>query len=132
MTDYNGIQTPCFGTLGEIHAALIKDLHWLNEQVTINGWGYTVKESGFQDNHNGAVKQISYLVILHPGTAILTGLKETTFKENYEGDNPDFFEIVTSGRIPHISRRCAICGMQLDNEGITQGACPSCYAEEVR
>lgn len=124
MTDYNGIQAPCFGTLEEIHAALIKDLNWLNEQVTINGWGYTVKESGFQDNNNGTIKQIPYLVILHPGTAILIGMKETTL------NNPDFFKIATSGKIPHVSKRCAICGMQLDKEGITRGACPSCYAEK--
>jgi hypothetical protein len=126
MIEYNGIQTPCFGTLEEIHTALIKDLNWLNEQVSINGQGYTVKEAGFQDNDNGQVKQILYLALLHPGTAILTGMKEALWH-----DPSDSFTVVTSGKVPHVSKRCALCGMQLDQEGVTRGACPSCYAEEV-
>jgi hypothetical protein len=128
MTTHNGINIPCFGTLKEIHAALVKELNWIDEQVSINGWGYTVKEAGFQSNHNGMVQIFDNLQIMHPGTAILVRLVEqTTFP-----DLPKSFEIVTSGKIPHVSKRCAICGCQLDNDGVHRGACFSCYGEMVR
>jgi hypothetical protein len=126
MTIYDGITCPCFGTLEEIHTALIKDLNWLNEQVSINGTGYTVKESGFQDNHNGTIRTCSYMTILHPGTAILAGQDESHYQ-----DLQDVFRIVTSGKIPHVSKRCALCGIQLIQEDIKRGACGPCYAAEV-
>jgi hypothetical protein len=125
MTDYNGIQTPCYGTLEEIHAALIKDLKWLDEQVTINGYGFTVKESGFQSNSSGSCYTPEMLKLIAPGMAILLGL--TT----YESDDPDHYDIMTCGKIPHISLRCICCGIQLNQDEIKRGACDPCYAAEV-
>jgi hypothetical protein len=125
MTDYNGIQTPCYGTLDEIHAALIKDLNWLNEQVTINGYGYTVKESGFQDHNSGTCKTPEMLKALAPGMAILVGQHKGLFEDE------EIFQIVTCGKIPHISLRCICCGIQLNQDEIKRGACDPCYAAEV-
>ncbi len=131
MTTHNGIEMPCFGTLKEIHTALIKELNWLDGQVSINGRGYTAKEAGFQSNESGNVCTWSALAFLHPGTGILYGLKETGFLPNYEGDNPDFFEIGTSGKIPSISWRCAECGVQLNQDEIKRAVCDACYAAAV-
>ena len=131
MTTHNGIQIPCFGTLQEIHAALIKDLDWLNNQVSINGWGYTVKEAGFQSNESGKCHDCLTLASLHKGTAVLYNLEETGFSGNYLGDLPDYYEIVTSGKVPHVSKRCAECGCQLNQDEIKRGACDGCYAAAV-
>jgi hypothetical protein len=125
MTDYNGIQTPCYGTLEEIHAALIKDLNWLDEQVTINGYGFTVKESGFQNNGTGTCKTPEMLKLIAPGMAILCGQHEA------KHGGVEIFDIVTCGKIPHISLRCICCGIQLNQDEIKRGACDPCYAAEV-
>lgn len=131
MTTHNGIQIPCFGTLQEIHAALIKNLDWLDKQVSINGWGYTVKEAGFQSNESGKCHNCLTLGFQHKGTAVLYNLKETGFPDNYDGNNPDYFEIVTSGKVPHVSKRYAECGCQLNQDEIKHGACDGCYAAAV-
>jgi hypothetical protein len=123
MTNYNNIQTPCFGTLAEIHAALVKDLNWLNEQVTINGWGYTVKAVGFASNNNSCIcRTPEEWAVMHPGVAILTGM--------YPDDKMELYEVITLEKIPHISKRCPLCGDQLDQDGMRHGTCSSCYAEE--
>ena len=133
MTTHNGIETPCFGTLKEIHAALVGSLNWKGQQVSINGWGYMVTEAGFQSNGSGNVYQPGSIATRFrmPGTAILIGLNETGFSGNYDGSNPDFFEIVTSGKVPHVSERCQLCGAQLNKDEIKRRACDGCYAEEV-
>ena len=135
MIAHNSIVCPCFGTLNEIHTALVKDLKWLDNQVTINGWGYTVKEAGFQSNHNGRIYPVSEesktrgLTYLHPGTGILIDLRYD--EDSDEPQEPPFWEIVTSGKVPHVSKRCAECGVQLNHEEIKHGACLSCYSEAV-
>lgn len=126
MTTIGNTEIPCFGTLKEIHAALVGDMGWLDGQVSINGWGYTVKEAGFQSNHNGMVQLFEHLQIVHPGTAIIAS------KEDRPDDLPDSFVIVTSGKVPHVSKRCADCGCQLDQDEIPRGACNACYSEMMR
>lgn len=118
MPTYNGIEIPCFGLLDEIHAALIKELNWLNEQVSINGWGYTVKEAGFQSNDSGRCIDCTTLALLHPGMAVLYNQIE----------DPCIFMILTSGKVPHVSKRCALCGCQLNQEEIKHGACIGCHS----
>lgn len=125
MPQINGIEIPCFGSLDEIHKVLTKELNWIDKTVVINGFGFTVKEAGYQSNQSGICRTPDTWSKLHTGTAILY---------NYECDDeemPPFYEIMTSGKVPHISKRCALCGMQLDQDGIKRGACGPCYAEEV-
>lgn len=141
MTTHNGIETPCFGSLVEIHAALIGPLNWTGNTVTINDRGYTVMPEGFKSHYDGiaprAVDRVflpseeAFCNFLHKGMAILIGLKETGYLGNYGGEDPDYFQIVTVGELPHVSKRCALCGVQLCEEEIGRGACNSCYAEEV-
>jgi hypothetical protein len=47
-------------------------------------------------------------------------------------DDSILYEIATTGKIPHISKRCALCGIQLNQEEQKRGACSSCHAEAVR
>ena len=132
MTTYSGIECPCYGTLSEIHRALIDDLEWLGSQVSLNGWGFTVTEKGFRSNESNKDYDSKLLAeFLHNGTAILIRKVETGFEHNYEGDLPDHFEIATTGKIPHVSKRCAICGIQLNQDDQKRGACTSCYGQEV-
>lgn len=118
------VRCPCYGTLQEIHEVLYKELELVNSPVTINGWGYTVKESGFQSNENGVIVPFERLVLLHPGTALFVGYHDLD-------EGIEIPEIVTSGKVPHVSKRCALCGDQLTEEEIRHGACNSCYAEET-
>jgi hypothetical protein len=128
MTTYEGIECPCYGTLEEIHAVLIGDLKWIGKQITINGFDYTVTERGFKNNQSEREYISSVLAeFLHTGTAILIGMEEWD-----DRDIPLLvFQIFTTGKIPHVSKRCALCGFQLTQEEQKHGACGPCYAEEV-
>jgi hypothetical protein len=128
MTNYNGITLPAYGTLTEIHAALIDTLNHGGQQCSINGWGFTVEKEGFRSNQSGRVYSPC---LLEDGVAILTGMKKTGFEGNYDGDNPDFFEIITCKKVPHISKRCIECGMQLNQDEIRHGVCDACYGAAV-
>jgi len=136
MTTYNGIECPCYGTLEEIHAALIKELEWTGKQVCINRWEYIVTEKGFIPDQSLSRLKREYdsktlAEFLHTGTAILILKKEWN-----ELDDPELrdisIQIVTTGKIPHVSKRCALCGTQLNQEDQMRGACGSCHAEAVR
>jgi len=130
MTDYNNIECPCYGTLKEIHAALIGPLEHGGQQCTINGIGYTVDPAGFRSNRNGRLHAPEELERNYPpdglGVAILVGFRE---KESAG----EYVQIITTKKIPHVSKRCPECGDQLDQYEIEHyGACGSCYAEGVR
>lgn len=130
MTNYCGIECPCYGTLEEIHKALIEDLCKLGEEVLINGWRYTVTEKGFRSAESKKEYSSSLLAeVLHTGTAILIGLiPDDTQPE----DAAYLYEIATTGKIPHVSKRCVLCGVQLNQEEQKNRACLSCYAEAVK
>jgi hypothetical protein len=127
MTTYEGIDCPCYGTLDEIHKALIGDLHWTEKPITINGFDYIVTEKGFRNNQSEREYLPSVLAeFLHGGTAILIGMEEWD-----DRDIPLLvFQIFTTGKIPHISKRCALCGFQLNQEDQKYCACGPCRAEE--
>lgn len=130
MTIYNGIECPCYGTLEEIHKILVTDLNRIGDTVLINGWGLTVTEKGFRSKVLSKREFLPSTLAKfpHPGIAILTGLKPD---ESQPEDVAYFYEIVTMGRIPHVSKRCAECGCQMDRDEIKRGACSSCYSAVV-
>lgn len=134
-TRYNGIDCPCFAeTLAEIHAALKTDLNWIGEQVTINNFGYTVTENGFRSNHTDReypADSPAFINMLAPGLVILIGSNSLSY-DCCGYNNREIFEIVTLGKLPHISKRCPVCGQQLNSEEIEHyGACTNCHAAEV-
>jgi hypothetical protein len=130
MTNYCGIECPCYGTLEEIHKALIGELCRLGEEVLINGWRYTVTEEGFQSTESKKEYSSSLLAdALHTGTAILIGM----IPDDTQPEEAAYlYEIATTGRIPHVSKRCALCGLQLCQDDQKYGACGPCRAEAVR
>jgi hypothetical protein len=133
MTSYNSVECPCYGTLDEIHKVLITDLKWIGNQVSINGLGFTITKQGFKSHLSEKDYSPATLEEFpHIGIAILTGLEETGFDHNYDGDLPDFFQIVTTGHMPHCLARCVVCGVQLDEEEQKRSACSGCYGETVR
>lgn len=129
MTIYNGIECPCCGTLEEIHKVLITELGWIENQVSINGWKFTITKKGFRSNQSGKEYAPSILSgFPHTGTAILIGL------EGDEDQLPDYsyhYQIVTVNHMPHISKRCIECGCQINQDEIKHGACNSCYSAAV-
>ena len=127
MIDVNGTDLPCYGTLAEIHAALINDHKWLDRFVTINGMKYTVKSVGFVSGRSGrCFLPISPgFLAQHPGRGLLVSYVPAT-----ENAFP-YFVVVTTGKIPHISDRCQLCGSQLVESDRARRACFPCYAEEL-
>jgi hypothetical protein len=130
MTTLCGIECPCYGTLEEVHKELIgDDLKWKEKQVSIDGRGYTVTEKGFRSNSSEKEYTPSTLSeFLHPGTAILIGIEESA---SASGSGIEWYQIETTGKIPHISKRCALCGMQLNQEEQKYGACGPCMREFI-
>jgi hypothetical protein len=109
----------------EIHRALVKEMNCLDEQVTINGFGYRVRENTFESNHSKRVFEPDnpdWLAMRAPGTAILVGLDEIIGVP----------EIITTGGIPHVSIRCLHCGQQLEEHEIKNTICDGCYGEVVK
>ncbi|MEN6394959.1 MAG: hypothetical protein ABFC78_00550 [Methanoregula sp.] len=126
--EINGITLPAFGTLAEVHAVLIdsQGLNALDDSCVINGYGYTITKNGFLSVESEKERTPDTLTQFHTGIAIVIGYNT----QEWEGLLPAL-EIITTGRLPHISKRCTLCGMQLDKEGIKRGACTSCHAMEV-
>jgi hypothetical protein len=115
---------PCQGTLKEIHEVLIGDLQWVGQPVTVNGWGYTLSDTGFISNEDHKEKSFECMETLHPGRALFVD-------QDMLLDNAEICAIVTLDRVPHVSKRCQLCGDQLLSGEINQGACNSCFAREV-
>ena len=119
---------PAHGSLKELHAVLIGDLKWLGGTVTINGWGYCLTETGFQSNDSTRIYHPDDLGKgLHRGMAIISSCVHDPDEEI-----PPYYEIITTGRIAHISKRCKMCGDQLYPKEKSREVCNSCYASEVQ
>lgn len=126
MTQINGVLLPAFGTLQEIHTEIFKTLSGFGEQCTINGWEYTITSSGFRSHDSNKDYPVSAIEGIHPGIAVL--LAPECGKYCMQGR----WEIVTLGKIPHVSKRCPKCGDQLNAYEIEHyGACTSCYSGAV-
>lgn len=121
-----GIHLPCFGMLDEIHAALLKEFDWEGNTVIINGTGYTVIKEGFQSNASGLPLSPGVMAYQNKGIAIIMGYIHE------DEETPAYYEVFTSGNVPHVSRRCKICGDQLVQHEINREYCDKCYREGVR
>jgi hypothetical protein len=127
MPEVNGVSLPAFGTLAEIHKALLERFDFCERECIINGIGWTVVPDGFRSNRTEKVYTCENLERFPPGglgTCLLLGFIDVLPEE--------VAEIITTMNIPHISKRCPICGDQLNQYEIEHyGACFSCYSEET-
>lgn len=131
ITYEGNIEYPCFGTLKEIHAALIGPLNRLDSLCTINGFAYIIRKEGFESNTSHKIYSCDVLQEMPPdglGTCILMEYEYLSEIDDHETS----VEIISMSKIPHVSKRCKICGCQLDQYEIKKTVCESCYGESIQ
>lgn len=124
----NSVEVPCYGTLEEILEVLKTAFKLENgTDVLINGSGYEITEKGFRSLWSSSkeydVTDPAFLEMICPGIAILLG--------RYGDDDEGPFDIITTGKLPHVSKRCPYCGEQLTADQVERGAHPSCFEAEL-